>query len=101
MPNFNTKNDRRGSPLLLNQYSAARSQAAKPNAATLAKRAAEVRKAQMSASLALIDKVLRGYGVGPGTIQKAKGTKQSAPLGLGELLQARLLRNRLVREGKL
>ena len=94
-------NGRRGAPLLLNAYSAARSQAAKPNAATLSKRAAEARKAQMSASLALIDKVLRGYGVGPGTIQKAKGTKQSAPLGLGELLQARLLRNRLVGEGKL
>ena len=89
------------SALAINRFTASRNRAAQPNAGALAKRAAAIRKQQVSASLVLIDKVLRNIGVAPATIQKAKGAKLSAPPGLGELLKARMLRNRLQREGKL
>ncbi len=99
MPNFPTENGRRGQPLLLNQFSAARSRAGAPSAKTLRARAQAVRKAQVDQSLRQIDSVLRRVGVNPATIQKASG-KPRAPLGLGELLRARMLKNRLQREGK-
>ncbi len=91
-------NGKRGSPLLLNQYSAARSRAAMPSPAALKKRLHDQRQQEMKASLALINKVLgvTGTPAKPGTIRKSSG-KPPAPVGLGELLQARMLKNRVLR----
>jgi hypothetical protein len=78
-------NGKRGTPLLLNQYSAARSIAAKPSAAVQQKRAQAARAQQLAAVNKQIDGVLRNLGA-PGNIQKA--TVPAA--GLGSLLKSRL-----------
>ena len=92
-------NGKRGT-LLLNQYSAARSIAARPSAAVQAQRAQAALDQQLAAATMKIDAVLRNLGAPAGQVAKATTSKPAQPVGLGELLQARLLKNKLVREGK-